>query len=128
MMLYRGQPTAAAREAARARMSEWMRAALATVTHADLLAAQGRWFTDDIEIARWYAADANAPGEVVALEIGDEIAEAFRVSGLQDGLACGLDPFRYSRDPEREFMLPLHIAARARVVETPQRDGHAKAA
>lgn len=128
MILYRGQPTAQAREEARARMSEWMRAALATVTHADLLAAQGRWFTDDIDIARWYAADANEPGEVVALEIGDEIAEAFRVSALQDRLPCGLDPLRYSRDPDHEFMLPPHIAARARVVETLERDRHAKAA
>jgi hypothetical protein len=128
MMLYRGQPTAEAREATRVRMSQWMRSALATVTHADMLVAQGRWFTDDIEIARWYAADANAPGEVLALEVGDEIAEAFRVSGLQDGLGCGLDPIHYSRDPEREFMLPPHIAARARVVETMGDEGRAKAA
>ena len=113
MLLYRGQPTAETQALTRARMSTWLRSALATVTHADMMLAMGRWFTDDLEIAQWYADDANGASEIVCVEISDDVAEAFRVSNLNEGLPGGLDPQRFSRDPEREFMLPPHITARA---------------
>lgn len=116
MLLYRGQPTAAAVAAGRERMTPWLRAALASDANRSLALAQGRWFTDDLAIACWYADDAGTASEIVTLEVGDEIAEAFRLSNLRGPLACGLDPLAYSRDPEREFMLPRHIAGRARTL------------
>ncbi len=113
MILYRGQPTSAARVFARGRLSPWLRAALDLPETAPQKAVTGRWFTDKLEIARWYAADANGGAEIVRLELSDEVAEAFRVSRLTEPLPGGADPIAYSRDPEREFMLPAHIAARA---------------
>lgn len=113
MRLYRGQPTAAAREAAAARMSTWLRHALESPTQEPMVQASGRWFTDDLQIARWYAGDAVGDAEIVSVEVSEEVAEAFRVSGLRGRGTGILDPYAFSRDPEREFLLPRHIADRA---------------
>lgn len=56
--------------------------------------ATGRWYTDDPEIAKWYAREAGN-GEVVTLQVTPEQAAQARVRG---SLAE-----RYSRDPDREF-------------------------
>lgn len=117
MKLYRGQPTASVREAAETRMQPWLREAIAGDALGSAIRATGRWFTDDIEIARWYVEDANGEAEIVSLEISDYVADAFRVSNMK-AQPCGLDPARFSRDPEHEFMLPAHIVERASVIET----------
>lgn len=116
MILYRGQPTAEVRAQAAERMSSWLRAALEHPDRRGMMAAQGRWFTDDPEIARWYADDAIDASEIVCVEMEDDEAERHRLSNLDGPLPCGLDPLAFSRDPEREFMIPRDIALRATVV------------
>jgi len=120
MLLYRGQPTAAAIADAASRRSPWLADAMAARLGEPAGRAQGRWFTDDIAIARWYVEDASAvPGtaEVVAIEVPDALAETFRVSRTPE-TDCGLSPGRFSRDPEREFLLPREIADRAVPLES----------
>ena len=119
MLLYRGQPTARAKQDAAWRLSPWIQDALESDDFKSIVHASGRWFTDDLEIARWYADDASGSSEIVCVEVSDYVAEVFRVSNIRSRLPCGCDPVRFSRDPEREFMLPLQIAARAIPIEAP---------
>ena len=113
MILYRGQPTPASVEAARARRQPWLADAIARHAHEPRMMVAGRWFTDDLEIARWYVSDCtDGDGEIVSLEIDDALAETFRVANTPV-TPCGLEPGRFSRDPDREFVLPKSIADRA---------------
>jgi hypothetical protein len=115
MRLYRGQPTQAAVEAAALRRPAWLAAEFERRRDEPMLRAAGRWFTDDPEIARWYADDANGASEIVTVEIDDAIAETFRVS-VTPVTTCGLTPGAFSRDPEREFLIPREIACLAEPV------------
>lgn len=113
-MLYRGQSPARAADVAACQSLDRLRD---NEVVQGIVAASGRWFTDDIETARWYA-ESDVDAEIVCVEISDYVADAFRVSNIDGPLSCGCDPMRFSRDPEREFMLPRHIAERAVRVES----------
>ena len=120
MRLYRGQPTTAAIADAASRRSPWLSDAMEARLGEPAGRAQGRWFTDDVAIARWYVEDVSTrPGmaEVVAIDVPDALTETFRVSNTPE-TDCGLSPGRFSRDPKREFLLPRDMADRAVPLET----------
>lgn len=114
MMLYRGQSPARAASVAACRSNPRLRE---NAVVEGIVAASGRWFTDNLETARWYA-EGDTDAEIVCVEISDYVADAFRVSNIDRPLPCGCEPARFSRDPEREFILPRHIAARAVRIES----------
>jgi len=68
--------------------------------------AAGRWFTDDLEQARWYARDAGPQGRLVFVDVPVEVADAGKVSANPEAA-------RYSANPDREWFLPREYATRA---------------
>lgn len=96
--LYRGQKTLTGKS-----VPEWITQRLKETGASD---AQGRWFTDDPEIAKWYQEDAGEGGHIVKVEVPKDVAERAKVAGNPD-----LEKF--SRDPEREFFVPKEIANQA---------------
>ena len=74
--------------------------------------ASGRWFTEDLEEARWYITNEYPKGKIVMLEIPKNIANRYRVSQLKKQGGKGVDenPFAFSQRPEEEYFLPRDIA------------------
>ena len=90
-------------------------------TYKNTLAASGRWFTDDIEEARYYLQD-NPGAKLVEVEVPAAEVERYRVSNLPEvpgGKNAAENPRAFSRRPEKEFFLPKDMAERARGQETP---------
>ena len=96
--LYRGESTQ------KAKLPDWVEQSPARQGAAD---AEGRWWTDKEDIAKWYADEAAPNGRVTTLDIGPVEAEGFRVTNNPDAK-------RFSRDPENEFFLPRKVIQRVR--------------
>lgn len=107
MRLYRFQGSEAARP-----VSAWV---TETDEYRNMMSATGRWFTDSLEEALWYACD-HEEGFVVHLDLDDDIAEQWRVSNLPrhpGGKTIADNPAEWSLRPEVEFFLPTEIASKA---------------
>jgi hypothetical protein len=107
MRLYRFQGTDPQRQ-----VSNWIRE---TEEYQNMIAASGRWFTDDIEEALWYRCD-HGEGIILMIDVDDEIAENWRVSNIVSdprGRSARDNPAAWSLRPEKEFFLPPEVATRA---------------
>tara|TARA_R110000744_G_scaffold87589_4_gene170993 strand:+ start:1908 stop:7061 length:5154 start_codon:yes stop_codon:yes gene_type:complete len=76
----------------------------------EMMKASGRWFTDDLDEARWYLKNEYPDGQLSYIDVPASSAEKYRVSGMEK--IAGEDPKKFSRRPEIEFFLPKEIAAR----------------
>lgn len=63
--------------------------------------AWGRYFTDALSVAAWYAAECGRP--IVRTDVPAACARAWQVDGNPEAL-------RFSLDPEREFFVPAEVA------------------
>ena len=66
----------------------------------------GRWFTDQLDIAEWYEADA-PHGIIVVVDVPDDVVHNSHLPQQPRTVQF------YSRDPEHEFFLPTEWAERA---------------
>lgn len=80
-------------------------------------AASGRWFTDDLAEAQWYLKNEYFDnGHITSVTVPRARVEFYRVSNIamQAGNKATPDnPVAFSRRPEKEFFLPIEIAALA---------------
>lgn len=73
--------------------------------------ARGRWFTDDVELAKWYQKDAGEHGKLTYIDVPTDQLEQYRVVNNPEAM-------RFSLDPNREFFIPKELAdARADFTE-----------
>jgi hypothetical protein len=88
---------------------DWLAQALADNGHAE---AEGRWFTDCVDLLPWYARDG-WPGEPVLVAIVESETDvaAWRVDRVSDRIAGRL-PVEFSADPTREYFVPRAVADR----------------
>jgi len=110
MRLYRFQGTEEASS-----VSSWISE---SAEYQNMMAAAGRWFADSLEEALWYECD-HEDGVVLCVDLDDELAENWRVSNIPlqpGGRELPDNPSAWSLRPEREFFLPLELAAMARPV------------
>ena len=89
---YRGDPRA---------IPDWVKQGIEENGSLD---AEGRWFTDDLEIAKWYQQEAGPGGAISAVTVPRGVAEQAHVTN-QPALIQ-----RFSLNPEREYFLPRDIA------------------
>ena len=75
------------------------------------LEATGRWFTENLQDAKWYASDA-VQGVVKTIQVPSSIADLYRVSNLPEGSAAKLYPAAGMES--KEIFLPRDIASNAR--------------
>ena len=68
------------------------------------LDAQGRWFTQDKEIAEWYKKEGGDAGYISYVDIPKEKVSEFQVKGVPE-----LEKF--SKDPENELFVSKEVAA-----------------
>ena len=68
-----------------------------------MLKATGRWFTDDIEEAKWYIRE-HPEGQLKYVDIPTSSLEDFRVSNIVE-TPDGLDPRKFSARPQKELFL-----------------------
>ena len=73
-----------------------------------MLKATGRWFSDDIDEAKWYES-LTPEGELLYIDIPTKDLESYRVSNIIE-TPDGLNPRAESRRPEKELFLPREIA------------------
>lgn len=78
-----------------------------------MMKASGRWFTDDLDEARWYLKNEYPDGELSYIDVPASSAEKYRVSGLKE--IEGEDPKKFSRRPDVEFFIPQEIAANKKI-------------
>jgi hypothetical protein len=71
--------------------------------------AQGRWFTDKPEIAKWYVHNAGEHGRMLYLDAPKGVAERGRVAGIPSAR-------KFSADPDNEFFLPTVFRGKARPI------------
>jgi hypothetical protein len=106
--LYRGQPGRSAyRE-----IPAWIRE---SATFQLQRTAEGRWFTDNLDEALWYARECD-DGEVVFVDVAAAGIEQYRVSNIavKPGGKDVIDnPRAFSKRPEFEFFLSAELAAQA---------------
>lgn len=110
LRLYRMRPA----EGGIAPVADWI---AESESYRNMLAARGRWFTDDLQEALWYARE-HPQGEIVFVDLPRAEAETFRVSRLAhlDGAfdSCLHDrPAAFSARPDKEFFVSREIAVRA---------------
>lgn len=86
---------------------EWVKQRLIESGSAD---AQGRWWTTDLEIAKWYATDA-PEGRVVFQDVPAEVVEAARVTKAPATVK------KFSADPENELFLPPEFVGKGQTIE-----------
>ncbi len=79
----------------------------------NMVSALGRWFTDDIDEARWYLEEkASGREHIVYVDLTKEEAERYRVvniGGSRDK-SVAESPLAYARRPEKDFFLPRDLA------------------
>jgi hypothetical protein len=108
--LYRAEATPEQR--ATGKVSDWIK-------ESDVFkraqAAEGRWFTDDIEEVNWYLQNEYPGGRIVYVDVPVDEAERFRVSNMpvrEGGKNAEENPRAFSRRPEKEFFLPKTLATK----------------
>jgi hypothetical protein len=72
------------------------------------LDAQGRWWTESFDVAKWYAEDAGEMGGVVYQDVPTDVVEKSRVKGSSVE--------KFSRAPEEELFLPMEYVGRGKPV------------
>jgi GNAT superfamily N-acetyltransferase len=80
----------------RTQVPEWLEQAR---TEAGISEAEGRWFTDKPEIAKWYVRDAGPEGALRYLDVPVHAVGRWRVSE-------NVKAREFSADPENEYFLP----------------------
>ena len=100
MLLYRGQQAHPG-----SGLPDWI---VQSEAYRQQAAAADRWFTDELEIAQWYANDAGY-GDIVSVDVPDDVAIAAWLPNQPLGVK------RYSLDPTHEWFLPHEWAERASV-------------
>ena len=70
-------------------------------------AAFGRWFTDELEIAQWYAGDAGDGGIILSVTVPNDVAESSWLPNQPREVQ------RFSRDLNHEFFIPRSWADKA---------------
>lgn len=100
--IYRGQSAVNARN-----VPSWITDRL---RESGALDAEGRWWTPDPEIARWYAEDAGASGQLQYQDIPTEMVDQLRVS------AAGKDVAKFSLDPNNELFVPKDMVGKGKPV------------
>ena len=89
----------------RAKVADWI---ADTEKYQNMLKATGRWFSDDIDEAKWYES-LTPEGELLYIDIPTKDLESYRVSNIIE-TPDGLNPRAESRRPEKELFLPREIA------------------
>lgn len=89
----------------RAKVADWI---ADTEQYQNMLKATGRWFSDDIDEAKWYES-LTPEGELLYIDIPTRDLESYRVSNIIE-TPDGLNPRAESRRPEKELFLPREIA------------------
>jgi hypothetical protein len=84
---------------------EWVRVGMQENGSLD---AQGRWWTPDLEIAKWYADDAGETGRILYQDIPTKVAEDYLVDKLSNDIK------RFSLDPTNELFLPKEYAGKGK--------------
>ena len=75
------------------------------------LNAQGRWWSQDLEIANWYKNDAGENGRVVWQDVPADVVAKAQVSTLDDMVK------KFSLDPANEFFLPAEYVGKGNPME-----------
>lgn len=89
----------------RAKVADWI---AETEKYQNMIKATGRWFSDDIDEAKWYES-LTPEGELLYIDIPTKDLESYRVSNIIE-TPDGLNPRAESRRPEKELFLPREIA------------------
>lgn len=100
--IYRGQSGVNARD-----VPAWI---MERLRESGALDAEGRWWSPDPEIARWYAEDAGAQGQLQYQDIPTEMVDQLRVS------AAGKDVAKFSLDPYNELFVPKDMVGKGKPV------------
>lgn len=98
--VYRGETTLPRKD-----IPDWIKQGL---KESGSLDAQGRWWTKDPEIAKWYRDDAAPNGRVVYQDVPSSVVEASRVSGLDAAIK------KFSLDADNELFLPKEFVGQGR--------------
>lgn len=96
--VYRGESSAP-----NANIPDWVKQGMKASGAAD---AQGRWWTKDLEIAKWYMADAGEHGRIVYQDVPTSTVAKSKVADLSQDIK------KFSRDPENELYLPQEFVGR----------------
>jgi hypothetical protein len=101
--LYRAQPF----QRSKGPTPEWI---ASDVQFQNTVSSQGRWFTDDLEEAKWYLEKEYPDGQVVYVDVPASEVEQFRVSNIPRSKSSEAkdNPAFYSRRPDKEFFLPAN--------------------
>jgi hypothetical protein len=98
---------------------DWVKSDL---KYQNLMSASGRWFTDDIEEAKWYIKNEypNGDGQLVYLDIPTVDLEKYRVSNMKDkgGKDQNENPVAFSLRPEKEFFVPIELSKETKILKS----------
>jgi hypothetical protein len=92
-------------------VSPWL---METPEYKSMMAAKGRWFTDDLAEAQWYLDDVQKGGKLHYIDLPKKEAESFRLSNMkktEDSV------HQYSRRPDKEFFVTKEHANRMKEVK-----------
>ncbi len=95
MLLYRGTPDRCSIN----RLPQWL-------LDRQPVDACGRWFTDDLDVVKWYVDDA-PHGVLVAVDVPPLVVSEAWVPNQSSEVR------RFSLDPDKEFFLPREWADKA---------------
>jgi hypothetical protein len=89
-------------------LPEWIKVSQDESGHTD---AQGRWWTTDPEVAKWYMEDSGEQGGIVHQEVPTNIVEESQVTKADPSVK------RFSREPEKELFLPKEFVGKGILLE-----------
>ena len=98
--VYRGEYTGPQRK-----IPDWIKVTQEESGHAN---AQGRWWTTDPEVAKWYMEDAGEHGGIVYQDVPSNVVDAAQVT------KADLSIKKFSREPEKELFLPKEYVGKGR--------------
>ncbi len=81
--------------------------------------AKGRWFSDDIEEARWYKKE-HPEGSLKYVDIPTKDLESYRVSNIVSNAVE--DPKKFSARPDKELFLPKEFLKNVKDYKEPTRE------
>ena len=103
----------AVKDQQRAKVADWV---AESETYQNMLKASGRWFSDSLEEAKWYAKE-NPEGELLYTDVPTKDVEAYRVSNIVQ-TKDGLNPQAFSARAEKELFVPRDVADASKLFST----------
>ena len=92
----------------RGNVPSWM---TESAEYKSMLKSSGRWFTDDINEARWYQRE-NKEGELLYVDVPTSLVENYRASKMVAD-KDGVDPKKFASRPDKDLFLPEELAGKS---------------